>query len=497
MLLKLIRHNQHLAERRSPVYDKNRYAKVLVHLFAAFWAAYLVFIGVSLSIAFKEGMPHREAYDSLNGGLPLFLFIDFLIRFMLPLPAQEIRPYLLLPIPERKLMNALLLQVGLKLFNLFWLFLFIPFGLLTITRFYGLGGVIGYALGIWLLMVMNAYWSVLVRTLMRLHVGWILLPALLYGGLLAVELLADGMVSRTSMALGDGIIRWSPLAYLAILAGIVILWHLNSLIQHAAIYHELSRKENARVKHVSGYAWMDRFGETGEYMRLELKLIFRNKATSANFKTLTVILLLFALMLFGMTSDDELRQSPFIVYFYCVYCFCAYGVAILSRVMAYEGNYLDGIMARKGSLYSLLKGKYYLHCLLLVIPLCCILPSAIWGDLTIVFVFGMCFFTAGITLPMLLQLALFNDKTAPLTASLWGKGQWNSAYQSVTVAAALFLPILFNKLLASLLDETTGGVICIVLGAAGILTQPLWLKATCRQLMKKRYKMMESLRNTK
>ena len=242
---------------------------------------------------------------------------------------------------------------------------------------------------------------------------------------------------------------------------------------------------------------MDKFGETGEYMRLELKLIFRNKAASANFKTLTVCILLFAAMLFGMVHGGQFAESPFIIYFYCVYCYCSYGVAILSRVMAYEGNYLDGIMARKGSLYNLLKGKYYLHCLLLVIPLVCLLPSCIWSNLSFVYVAGQFFFTAGITLPMLMCLAMFNDKTAPLTASLWGKGQWNSAYQSVTVIAALFLPILLCKGLTIIVGEETGNWICLAAGLAGILLQPIWLGAIYRQIMTKRYRIMESLRETR
>lgn len=496
MLLKIIQHNQRLAERRSPIYDKNRYAKALVYLFVAFWAAYLVFIGVSLSFALKE-VSYLEAYDVLNGGLAIFLFLDFLIRFMLPLPSQEIKPYLLLPVPKQKLMNILFLQAGLKPFNLFWLFLFVPFGFMTITRFYGISGVAGYALGIWLLMVMNAYWTILVRTLMRTHISWILLPAALYGGMLVLEITLNGKVSDAGMWLGDGMIHWSPLAYLIILAAIAALWFLNSLIQHKAIYAELSRRHDTRIRHLNRFGWMEKFGTTGEYMRLELKLIFRNKAASTNFKSLTIVLVLFALMLFGMVSSDHLEQSAFFIYFYCVYCYCSYGVAILSRVMAYEGNYFDGIMARKGSLYELLKGKYYAHCLLLIIPFFCLLPSSIWGNFPLVCNIGLGFFTAGVTLPILMGLAMFNDKTAPLSASLWGKGQWNSAYQSVTVMIALFLPIGISKGLTVLLGETTGNWVCLIIGLAGVFLQPVWLKAICRQVMKKRYRLMESLRNTR
>ena len=241
MLLKLIRRNRRLAERRSPVYDKNRYAKALVYAFTAFWAAYLVFVGVSLSIAFREGISCLEGYDALNCGLAVFLFIDFLVRLTFPLPAQEIKPYLLLPIRKRKLMNAFLVQIGLKPFNLFWLFFFVPFGIMSVMPLYGIAGVVGYAAGIWLLTVANAYWTVLARTLTRIHIAWILLPILVYGGTLCLEL-GTGWVSSLGMTAGEGMIRMKPSAYLAVVSAIAVLCFLNSRIQQAAIYRELAHR---------------------------------------------------------------------------------------------------------------------------------------------------------------------------------------------------------------------------------------------------------------
>ena len=149
MLLTEIRRNQKLAAKRNPMYDRNRFAKFLIYLFTAFWAAYLILIGVTLPIAFEEGFPTMEPYDMLNACLPGFLFIDFLLRFLFPTPVQQIKPYLLLPIKKQQLINVLLVQVGLKAFNLFWLFFFVPFAAMTVIRFYGVTGVVCYALGIW------------------------------------------------------------------------------------------------------------------------------------------------------------------------------------------------------------------------------------------------------------------------------------------------------------------------------------------------------------
>ena len=38
------------------------------------------------------------------------------------------------------------------------------------------------------------------------------------------------------------------------------------------------------MKHVSEYKFLDRYGDVGEYLRLELKLCFRNKTVKTQFR---------------------------------------------------------------------------------------------------------------------------------------------------------------------------------------------------------------------
>lgn len=46
-----------LAAKRNPAFDRNRFAKFLIYFMVAFWAAYLIFIGVMLSFALKISFP--------------------------------------------------------------------------------------------------------------------------------------------------------------------------------------------------------------------------------------------------------------------------------------------------------------------------------------------------------------------------------------------------------------------------------------------------------
>ena len=108
MLLSIIRQNQKLAAKRNPAFDRNRFAKFLNYFMVAFWAAYLIFIGVMLSFAFEDIFPSMEPYHIMNQGLIYLLILDFLLRFMLqPAMSQEIKPYLLMPVKKNKLVDTL------------------------------------------------------------------------------------------------------------------------------------------------------------------------------------------------------------------------------------------------------------------------------------------------------------------------------------------------------------------------------------------------------
>ena len=83
MLFTIIRRNEKLAAKRSPMFDKNRFAKFLIYFMVAYWAALLLLMGVTLPSAFESSAPNMESYHILNQGLIYVLMADFLVRFVI------------------------------------------------------------------------------------------------------------------------------------------------------------------------------------------------------------------------------------------------------------------------------------------------------------------------------------------------------------------------------------------------------------------------------
>lgn len=493
-LFRLINKNKNLAAKRHPMFEKNRAMKVFTYIFIAFWACYLIFFGVLFAKAIEDGK--TEPYDVINGGIIIFLIIDFLTRFgMQETPAQEIRPYKLLPIPENFLHNVFLLRIGLSGYNFFWFFFFVPFGFLSIAMLpcYTLFNLFWYLLGVWLLFVLNAYWYLFWRTLINHHTVYWLIPlavyaAAVYFGMVDGEWLMDGF-----RYLLRGCITGNVLCYLGLLAVIVVCFFINRSFQKKFIYYEIAKVEKVLKVKSNEMSFLNRFGEVGEYLKLEYKSIRRNAVVKKQFIT-GIICTVMLCCLFAFT--DAYDQQQFMKSFVCVYCFSALGVITLTSIMGAEGNYIDGLMSRKESVLSLLKAKYYFNCIMMVLPILFCIAPLIEGKMTIYEALGCFFFSTGVIFPFLFQLAVYNDTSIHLNDKMTRSGRSTKAQIFVSMAA-LFIPMGIMYVLTITLNTMMTGIIMASVGLVGTATHPLWIKNIYKRFMNRRYENMAGFRATR
>lgn len=492
LFLELRKHGK-LAAKRNPMYEKNKFGKFWMYFMAIFWAGYLIFFGSTFAFAFQGGA--TEAYHVLNSGLIFVMALDFLMRFPFQkTPTQEVKPYLLLPIKRNRLIDFLLVRSGLNGFNLIWLFFFVPFSILTITRFYGVTGVITYCIGIWLLMIFNNYWFLLCRTLMNERIWWVALPVVVYGGIAAALFIPDkSPLFDYSTELGEGFIHGNVLVYIGVLIAIAVMWFINRCLMIGLIYNEINKVEDTKVKHVSEYKFLDRYGEIGEYMRLELKLLLRNKVCKTALRTVVIVVVAFSCVLSFTEVYDGTGMKNFIM----VYNFVIFGILFLSSLMSYEGNYIDGLMSRKESIYALLRAKYTLYSIAIIIPFLLMIPAMATGKLLVLNCIAWALFAVGCVYFCLFQLAVYNNRTVDLNAKMTNRQNMGTGLQNLIAGAAFGIPLLLNVVLTKIWGDTVTAWILIFIGAGFILTSRFWLKNVYHRFMKRRYKNMEGFRDSR
>ena len=314
-----------------------------------------------------------------------------------------------------------------------------------------------------------------------------------YGGTGCLLLIPqDSPLFYFFMDLGDGYIQGDILYFLGTILVIILLWLINRKIMSGLIYAELSKVDDTRIKHVSEYKFFERYGEVGEYMRLELKMLLRNRRCKGSLRSITIVIIAFSTLLsFSSVYDGNVMTS-----FICVYNFAAFGMIILSQIMSFEGNYIDGLMSRKESIRSLLKAKYYIYSIGEIIPFLLMIPAIIMHKLTLLGAFAWFFYTIGFIYFCFFQLAVYNKQTVPLNEKVTSR-QTNSAIQMLVNFGAFGVPLILYSLLNTFLGETITYTILLVIGLGFVLTSPLWIKNVYHRFMERRYENMEGFRDSR
>lgn len=493
LFLELRRHGK-LGQKRHPMFEKNKYAMLWIYISYIFWAGYLILFGTMFAFAFDGAS--KEPYHYINSVLPIFLCLDFVLRMPLQkTPTQEVKPYLLLPIPRKRLIDFLLIRSGMSGFNAIFLFFFVPFAILTITKFYGFWGVAAYCIGIWLMMIVNNYWYLLCRTLMDEHFAWNFLPFAVYVALgLAMFVPDDSPVFDWFTLFGESFITGQWWGFLLEVLLILGLWLLTRQVMMRVIYREINKVEDTTVKvrKLSQYKFLDRYGDVGEYIKLELKMLLRNKMCKRSLYVVLVASLFFAAIYCFDEGITGFSKDFFVLYDYII---C--GSMFLVTLMGYEGNYMDGLMSRKESIYSLLKAKYVVYSAMQIIPTLMFVPAMVMGHITIWTCLGWMLFVPGVVYFGLFQLAVYNNKTIPLNVKLTGQQNTGTGLQNIIAAAVFFAPLLVLYLVQALVGNDNAPFVLMALGAVFILTAPRWIHNVYRRFMKRRYANMASFRDTR
>jgi len=480
-ILLLLRKHNNLSYKRSPAFEQSMIAKVMMYLGSGFMAVYLIIIGMALAVlSNEEGEP-----AILFIALPVFLVFDFFVRFAVQqTPAVLLKPYMLLPLPRRSVIESFLVSSIFSGYNFLWLFLYVPYAYITISGEATLMQALAVLFSGILFVMINSQWYLIVRTLVARSLLWWLLPIVVYGAFIVPMFFEDSTLVDNFF---DSMMEWGAtwLFSLVCLLLLFALFRMNAKMQYRFAYEEIAREEKRprTIRRVSKFTFLERFGLVGEYLKLELKSNMRNKAIrSRMIMSIGLIVVLSLLIAYTDIYDSVIMEN-----FWCYYCFAIYGMTTLVKIMGPEGNYIDLLMVHQENILSLLKAKYYFHVGVLLVPFIIMLPAVIEGKFSLMMMFAYMLLSSGLLYFTLFQLAVYNKQTLPLEQKITGKGNVENGLQLVIELVAMFIPMVMVGVLFLFFDETTSYFIMCVVGLVMTLTHPLWLRHIYTRMMAHRY----------
>jgi hypothetical protein len=489
----LLRKNTKLSEKRNPMFEANQYSKLFGYIMASILAIEFIAIGTFLGwLAAKEDTPEMLFYI-----MPFLLILDFGMRFMTQqTPLMLVKPYLLTPISKYTAIECFLVNQVLNLGNLFWMVIFLPYVFIVWCGGLPFWSAIGMLLLLHFMVVVNSQWYLLVRTLVNQSMFWWALPAAFYGLLIGpFFLLPDEILDKYTDFIEGMVDHMNSLWWIFLLFAVlfVILFTINRYLQMHLVYDEISTKEKAKLKHVSQFTALDRFGQIGEYLKLELKSVMRNKAIRTRFLQAVILPTMFSLCIAFL----DIYKTSFERNFFCLYAFIFFGAANLVKIMCPEGNYIDLLMVHKENILTLLRAKYYFYCAVLLLPLLITLIPVFTGKFTILMILAYLLTATGPVYFMLFQLAVWNKQSLPLNDKITGKNQMENKWQGIASMVAMFAPVILVLLLQAFFSENVAYITLIIIGAAFTLTESWWLRNIYRRMMKRRYVNLEGFHATR
>ena len=487
-LYRLLRKNTNLSYKRSPAFEQNKWAKLLIYLGGGMFALYLIMYGC------LAGMGAEGEAGLMLAFAPIYMAIDFLLRFIVQTtPGMMVKPYILQPISRYTAIECFLIGEHVSGYNWLWLCMFVPYSIILLFAGESFALVLLELVTCELLIILNSQIYLFFRTLINRTVLW-LIPGLAFYALPFLPVMLSPKAS-TFEKMTESLVHIGLSWYFLPLLLVVIcaLFFVNRHMQFIFVYEEISKKTERALKHVSEFAFFNRFGIVGEYLKIELKSNIRNKTMRTRCIYSLVAVIAFSLIVAYTTIyDSELMQN-----FWCLYCFALYGITALIKIMGQEGNYIELLMMHRENIIALLRAKFIFYSAVLIIPFVIMLPAVFTGKYTLLMLFAYMLLTAGFLHFIIFQLAVYNKQTLPLQLKVTAKGNFENGMQLFIELFALIGPVLITGLGYLLVGLTYTYIFMCVIGLAFILTHPIWIRNIYSRMMKRRYENLDGFMNSR
>jgi len=349
MIQNELRKHQWKAFRRHPMFERNLGVKIFMYICFGFLALEFLAFGFFLDALCLEVGNYTSPIDCFNSGLLYIMIVDFVVKFVMKTSqSMQISPYLTMPVKRNKLFNFLQIKEFTSMWNWYLMFLVVPFSFKVVPMEYSFLHVFIYLIFIYLLFIMNSFLVALTKSWVKTGMWKAAFPAVIIAGILVAAFKFDFSFGDYTQQFAGSLLRLNPIAWAAFIGTFVFLWYACRWQMRSMIYREMQGEKVKDSMSFSNMTFLDRFGEIGEYINLELKLIFRNKRLKNQFFMFIAIVVIFGVQL---KTNPIVHQNAFTSLFWIGFMVAGFGIIFSQYLFMSESSYFDGLMSRKLYVY--------------------------------------------------------------------------------------------------------------------------------------------------
>jgi hypothetical protein len=476
------------------MFERNLGVKIFMFISIAFLAVELITLGFFLDELLLEVGNYILAIYTFNSILLYLFAVDFAIKFFFKAnQSMQISPYLTLPIPLNRLFNFLLRKEFTSFWNYYLLFLIIPFALKSITPFFGLGAAVLYIVIFYLACVAVGLLVAIVNNLIDKSGWFYILPVVIVGCPFALFFGFGVDLGSVMQRVGELLLQ-NAFPFLAGIALVLVgLYFVSRLQMRNRLYKEMQGEKADKVSSFSNLSVLDRFSGVGQFLNLELKMIFRAKRLKNQLFVIVFFLFYFFWQIYS--EHGAFSISSFSLLFFGIFTLGSLGMILGQYLFMVESAYFDGLMSRKLSLFDLLKSKYSLYSSFSFVMALFLLIPVFSGKLDLLLLVGLLFYVTGPVYFLIFQNAVYNKTYFDLFEGGMMNWKGTSSNTLIVTMLAMFIPVILVLIIQSIFGKEIGHWFMIITGILFTFTSDYWLKWTYNRFLKRKYKNMEGFRS--
>lgn len=467
---------------RSPFWQKSIWINIILGILGAYLMLNVLVIGYFADVILKKIFIDTDVVESFARILFYYFAFDLIFRFFAQqIPSLSIQPYLTLPVHKSKLLHYPLIKSVSSFINVLAILLILPFFVKVICTTYPLLFCFAWIITILSLIAANNFLNFSLKKYFSKRSLLILVLLAIVG--LVIYLDVNKVISFSSIFSADLLsISKAPILVVIPMTIAVLSYYIGyNLLKKNAYIEDIQidqRKDSASL------AFLTHYGEIGNLMRTEIKMILRNKRPKS-LLYFSPIFLAYGFIFYKGPNIDNYMILIFMGFFLTA----AFGVMYGQYSFSWESSYFDSYIANKISSFNYIKSKYLLFAVTSLICFLITLPYAIISYKIAFINAAMLLYNIGISSIMLLLFCTYNTSRIDLGRSQFMNYQGTGFTQFVSVIPVMGFPIavylVFKYFGVPQYSIYTLGLI----GFIAIVFNKYLLQVVERQFVKRKYKM--------
>lgn len=355
MTLSVFLSHQWLSFWRGRNANKSLVLQIIVGIFYFLIFLEIAALGIAMPFLLKETMPGKDPVAIFTSYILYYFLVGLLVRFQLQeLPSLSIQPYLTQNIRKKHMLRFLNVRSLVHIINFLPLFVFIPFTIVVIRPTYGGIAAGCFFISMFALVINNHFFNMFIKRKSINSSWWFFIIVATIAILKGFDYFKIISFEKASTVIFTSILHHPWLSILPIgLAVATFLLNNNYLRRHLYIEELVSQR---KLKVSKNYGFLDKYGNMGEMIALDLKLIFRNKRPRS-LVILSGIILLYGFMFYPKYLQTESYSTLFF------FALLIMGIFITNYgqfLFAWQSSHFDGLMSSNINMKQYIKSKFYL-----------------------------------------------------------------------------------------------------------------------------------------